>query len=375
MSQISSQQLAAHLKRQVGRLYTLYGEEPLQLLESADTIRLAAREQGFTERIALTVSGVNFDWSEVSASISARSLFGEQQIVEIRIPSGKPGRDGSAALQLLAQDIASSQETLVLITLPQRLDRATQNSAWFKALNQHGVVVACNPVEWQALPQWITQRLAHSGLHLESGEQGKQTLAFFANHVEGNLLAAHQEIEKLSLLYPGTPDQPHVLSFEQVQSAVMDVARYDLFSLTQTILSGQVERSMRMLDGLLSEGQPHVRIHWVLADEVTTLLRVRESLDRNEPLPVALRENRIWGVRERIYERIMPVMTLSSCRALVRSAHICDGIMKGLAFPGWPDTPTSALRRLLLSMADATHASSKREKSFSMGKPVLALQG
>lgn len=372
MAQVAARQLPSLLSKALGRLYVLVGEEPLQQLESADAIRAAARTAGFTERTVFTVTGARFDWSEVLAATSAQSLFADRQIIEIRIPSAKPGREGGVALQQLAQQTDANGDTLVLVSLGDRMDRSAKNTAWFKALEQHGAVVACDPVDRAALPQWITQRLAAKGLQLQPAEEGKRALSFFADHVEGNLLAAHQEIEKLSLLYPATGQTSRILSFEEVESAVMDVARYDLFQLTQVILSGQAERSMRMLDGLLHEGQPAVRIHWALSDEIATLWRVRQSLQQGQPMPLALRENRVWGVRERLYERSVGRMTIQSCQQLLVSAHICDGLVKGLPYPGWPSSVMEALRRLVLEMLDAL---SVREKAGDGMTGKLALHG
>ena len=362
MAQITANQLHSHLARQLAGLYVLHGEEPLQQLESADAVRKAVGMSGEVDRTTFVVSGAHFDWSQVLAALSAQSLFAQKQVVEIRIPSAKPGKEGGVALQQLAQAVAQQHDTVVVISLPQRLDRASKNTAWFKALSEAGVAVSCDPVERGALSQWLTQRLAVAGLTLSSGEEGKRTLAFLVDHVEGNLLAAHQEIEKMSLLYreSGQSQDLEKLSFEQVKNAVMDVARYDLFSLTPIILSGQVERAMRMLDGLVNEGQAAVRIHWALSDEIMALWRVRKALDSGQPLPLALREARVWGVKERLYERIVPQLSSQSCLRLVRHARLCDGIVKGLTVPGWPDAPLDALRRLVLEMLDVVSGQRSR---------------
>lgn len=376
MSQINARDLLSQLSTGLKRLYVLYGEEPLQHLEAADAIRAAARKAGFSERTVFTVTGAAFDWPEVLASLTARGLFSEQQIVEVRFPSGKPGRDGAPALLELAQTAAQLTDVLVLVALEGRLDRASKNTAWFKTLDAHGTMVMCEPVERAALPQWIIRRLQGVGLHLMTGDEGKRTLAFLADHVEGNLLAAHQEIAKLALLYPAKSDEPRALTFDEVETAVTDVARYDLFALTQAILAGQVERSMRMFDGLLSEGQPAVRIHWVLSDEIGSLWRVRQALDHGQLLPLALRENRVWGARERLYERCVSRLSRADAEALVRSAHICDGLVKGLRFPGWPASPPEALRRLILQMLDALHGVSRYSLSMDGEKrATLALHG
>jgi DNA polymerase-3 subunit delta len=182
-----------------------------------------ARTQGFTERSVHTVSGAHFDWSEVLAAGGSLSLFADKQIVEVRIPTGKPGKEGSTALQQLAASTQGNDSTLTLVLLP-RLDAATRKGAWFLALENFGVLVAVDSIERNALPQWIAQRLQGQGQRVLPGEEGQRTLQFFADRVEGNLLAAHQEIQKLGLLYPAGE-----LTQAQVESAVVNVARYDVF--------------------------------------------------------------------------------------------------------------------------------------------------
>ena len=212
--QLAPAQLSEHLKRGLKSLYTLYGDEPLLVQEFADTLRAAARGQGYTERTVHTVAGAHFDWSEVLASGGSLSLFADKQIVEVRIPSGKPGKDGSVALQQLAERAQGDDSTLTLVVLP-RLDGMTTKGAWFGALESFGVTVKFDPVDRRNLPQWIAQRQQQQGQRVAQGEEGQRTLQFFADRVEGNLLAAHQELQKLALLYP-----PGELAFEQVEAAV-----------------------------------------------------------------------------------------------------------------------------------------------------------
>ena len=224
------------------------------------------------------------------------SLFAERQVVEIRIPSGKPGKDGSAALQQIAEAADGNDTTLTLVLLP-RLDKATRSGAWFAALENHGVTLQVDPVERAALPQWIAQRLALQGQRVKPGEEGQRTLQFFADRVEGNLLAAHQEIQKLALLHPAGE-----LGWEQIEGAVNNVARYDVFKLGEAVLAGQVNRVLRMLDGLEAEGEAAVLVHWTLAEDIRALKRVKDAMTEGKPLPLALREARVWGAKERLYE-------------------------------------------------------------------------
>ena len=343
--QLALAQLGAHLQKGLRSLYTLHGDEPLLMQEAADAIRAAARAQGFTERTVHTVQGAHFDWSEVLAAGGSLSLFADKQIVEVRIPSGKPGKDGSAAIQQLVEQAQGNDSTLTLFMLP-RLDFATRKGAWFGALDNGGVSIQLDTIERAALPQWIAQRLLQQGQHVAPGEEGQRTLQFFADRVEGNLLAAHQEIQKLGLLFPTGE-----LSQAQVESAVLNVARYDVFKLSEAVLSGQVARVQRMLDGLQAEGEAEVLVHYTLAEDIRALKRVKDAMAAGQPLPMALKAQRIWGPRERLFERVLPRLSPARLNNLLQSAHQVDGIVKGLKVPDWPQDGWQALHRLALRFA------------------------
>ncbi len=338
--QLSASQLGSHLQRGLKSLYTLFGDEPLLIQEAADAIRAAARAQGFTERSSYTVAGAHFDWSEVLAAGGSLSLFADRQMLELRIPSGKPGKDGSVALQRLAESAQGNDSMLTIVMLP-RLDKATRASAWFSALDGYGVTLAVEPVERQALPQWIAQRLSTHGQRVRGGEEGQRTLQFFADRVEGNLLAAHQEIQKLGLLYPAGE-----LGFKQIESAVLNVARFDVFKLSEAVLAGQPARVQRMLDGLQAEGEAEVLVHWALSEDIRALKRVKDAMAQGRPLPMALREQRVWGVKERLFERVLPRLSEAQLAELLQAAHDVDGIVKGLKQPHWPQDGWGALHRL-----------------------------
>jgi len=297
------------------------------------------------------VAGARFDWSAVLAAGGSLSLFAERQIVELRIPSGKPGKDGAQALQQMAEAARGNDALLTIVALP-RLDKATRTGAWFAALEGAGVAVQIDPIERAQLPAWIAQRLSAQSQRVASGEEGQRTLQFFSDRVEGNLLAAHQEIQKLALLYPAGE-----LSLEQVESAVLNVARYDVFKLSEAVLSGQVLRVQRMLDGLQAEGEAEVLVHWALAEDIRALKRVKDAMNAGKPLPMALRENRIWGPKERLYERILPRASDAALARLLQSAHQVDGIVKGLKAADWPAPPWQALQRLALQVCRLAMAS------------------
>jgi DNA polymerase-3 subunit delta len=279
------------------------------------------------------------------------SLFSDKQLIEIRIPSGKPGKDGSEALQRYCEHLGD--EVITLVQLP-KLDRQQQQAAWFTALDGAGVMVRVDPIERKALPQWIAQRLAAQGQRVQGGEAGQHTLAFFADRVEGNLLAAHQELQKLGLLYPAGE-----LAFEQIEAAVLNVARYDVFKLGEAVLAGQVARALRMLEGLEAEGEAAVLVHWTLASDILALKRVKDAVNSGRPLPMALREARVWGAKERLFERAVPLLTDNAVAQLVDAAQVCDGLVKGLKHPDWPVEPWEGLKRLVLMLVQNTAAAGR----------------
>ena len=345
--QLAPNQLDAHLQKGLKSLYVLHGDEPLLIQEAADAIRTFARTQGFTERSSHTVAGAHFDWSEVLAAGGSLSLFADKQIVELRIPSGKPGKEGSTAIQHLAEQSRGNDSTLTMVMLP-RLDKLTKGGAWFGALESFGVTIQVEPVERGALPPWIAQRLSRQGQRVAAGEAGQLTLQFFADRVEGNLLAAHQEIQKLALLFP-----PGELTFEQVEGAVLNVARYDVFKLSEAVLAGQMMRVQRMLEGLQAEGEAEVLVHYTMAEDIRALKRVKDALNQGRPMPMALREQRVWGVKERLFERVLPRLSDATLAELLHSAHLVDGIVKGLKQPDWPTNNWQALHRLAMRLCQA----------------------
>ncbi|HEU4372463.1 MAG TPA: DNA polymerase III subunit delta, partial [Telluria sp.] len=256
--------LEGHLAKTIAPLYVISSDEHLLALEAADKIRRAARANGYSERDVLTVER-NFKWGELLAANNEMSLFGDKKLIELRIPTGKPGKDGGAALQSYAKGL--SPDNLTLITLP-KLDWQTAKAAWVGALQQAAVYIEIPIVERAALPGWIGTRLAAQGQSAD-----RQSLDFIADRVEGNLLAAHQEIQKLGLLH-----EPGKLAFEQVHDAVLNVARYDVFKLSEAMLAGDPARLVRMLEGLKGEGEALPLVLWAVAEEIRTLLKLKAAM-------------------------------------------------------------------------------------------------
>ena len=233
---ISTEQLHQHLSRELKPLYVVFGEETLLALEASDRIRAAARNKGYAEREVLTVDS-GFRWADLGFAAASQSLFAARKLLELRVPSGKPGTEGSAALQAFCGRLPA--DTVTLIQLPE-IDWRAQKSSWFEALERAGIAIEARAVTRKALPQWLGARLK-----AQNQEADPETLAFIAERVEGNLMAAYQEVQKLALLFPPGP-----VGFEQVRDAVSDVARYDVFSLGEAMVEGNPQRLARMLDGL-----------------------------------------------------------------------------------------------------------------------------
>src|SRR5258706_7875988 len=318
--------LNAHLsKGKFARVYTIASDEALLAIETADQIRAAARAAGFAERRVLHVDA-RWDWSQLAGSAQNLSLFGERRMVEVRLPTGKPGKEGAAALIAYARAIAAADDVVTLVALP-RLDRTARESAWVKALDGAGVLIEVAGIARADLPAWIGQRLLRQGQRA-----GRNALELIAEQVEGNLLAAHQEVRKLALLYPsGTP--AHELSSAQVRDSVFDVARFDAFSLPIAMLTGDAARVVRIIDRLHAEGEALPFVLWAVADEVRVLLRARQARDSGASLGALAREPRMWGPRERLLPNALERITSAGMAAAHARGADIDRLSKDLRAP------------------------------------------
>jgi len=318
MAALRLEQLEAHLARELRALYAIHGEEPLLALESADAIRSRARKAGFSERVVLSAER-HFDWGELGASVANLSLFGDKRLIELRLPTGKPGADGGAAIEAFCEKLAP--DVFALISFP-RLDRTGQNSTWFHAVETKGVVINVYPIERARLPEWIAARLAR-----QRQVARPEILQFITDCVEGNLLAAHQEIQKLGLLLPAGE-----LDFEAVREAVMNVARYDAMKLTEAMLADDRVRLARMLEGLRGEGEAPPRVLWILAEEIRAICRVQYGLAKGRPLADLCRESRVWGnERQNLVGRAAKKLPRAALLSALEHAARIDRIVKGVA--------------------------------------------
>jgi DNA polymerase III subunit delta len=345
--------LTEALKRGLKPLYVLVGDEALLAQESADAIRAAARAQGYAEREVFTVDQY-FKWDVLQGATQSVGLFADKKIMELRMPTGKPGRDGGEALAKWAGSLQGLDTVLCIVTLPKP-DGAARKSGWFTALQTYGLEVNCDTVARAQLPPWIAARLRRHGLSAPD-----DVLRGMAEHMEGNLLAAHQEIEKLALLYP-----KGVLTAEQVHSVMADVARYDVFQLSEAVLAGDVPRLLRMLEGLRAEGESPVLVHFTLAQDARQLLACKEAVAMGRSVQMAIREAGVWGPRQYVYERVLPRLSGSAAKALsdlVREAAAVDLICKGLPQRKLPREPWQALQHLALSLTQIVQAAPAKHK-------------
>ncbi|HWU83202.1 MAG TPA: DNA polymerase III subunit delta [Methylophilaceae bacterium] len=313
---LQQSQLQQHLAKELRPLYVLMGDEPLAQRECLDAIRAAARQQGYDERTSLIVER-NFNWQQIAAFGQAISLFSSRRILELNIPSGKPGTDGSKALQALAEQPMA--DTVVIVILP-KLDRDGKNSAWYAALESAGVSLALLEVPSDQLPRWISDRLAVQGQHTDA-----ETLAFLAHQVEGNLLAAHQEIQKLGLLYP-----QGALDGQAVREAVLNVSRYDAFQLGDAVLAGDAERTIRILQGLKDEGAQPVAVMNPLSWVIRPLARIKQAEANGENLANVMQQARIYGDRQALVRRAISRLSLKQLLAAQAKLSEIDRTAKGL---------------------------------------------
>ena len=323
-------QLAAHLDRTLAPIYVVHGDEPLLAIEAGDAIRAAARKAGCEEREIFIVEP-GFKWDAFLAANANLGLFGSRKLIDLRIPSGKPGVDGAKALEICAA--RPNPDQTMLVTLP-RLDRAAQSTAWFSALAGAGVAIAVYPLERDELAPWLAARLGRQGQRGTSA-----TLAFLADRCEGNLLAAQQEIDKLGLLLPEGELAP-----EAVERAVTDVSRYDIFQLSEAWLAPDAARALRIIAALEAEGAGIQLLLWQLGEDIHALASVREAMAAGTPVATAIRNARVWGKRQGAMERAARRISSEAIAPLLKALAGLDALSKGIGRGNaWDDLRTVAL--------------------------------
>ncbi|HUG59969.1 MAG TPA: DNA polymerase III subunit delta, partial [Candidimonas sp.] len=326
---------------QFDSLYIVSGDEPLLVIETVDALRAGALAAGYGERTSLILDARS-DWSAVIGATQNVSLFGDRRLVDIAIPTGKPGKNGGEVLLKLSAMVESGAlaDTLVLVNLP-RLDKATRNTKWALGLAQAGTWVEIANIERTQLPRWIGQRMARQEQQLDA-----DTLEWMSDKVEGNLLAAFQEVQKLGLLYP-----PGKISASDVERAVLNVARYDVFGLRDAMLAGQAARALTILAGLRAEGEALPLVLWAVGEEVRVLARLAAAQASGQDLQAEIRRQRIFGPREQLLRQTLNRVPQNAWPAAVQHAHDIDRLIKGLKVPGRLNDPWEELARLALRIA------------------------
>jgi DNA polymerase-3 subunit delta len=315
--QLKPEQLEARLRRQLDPVYFIGGDEPLRVLEAADAVRSAAQSQGYSEREVMTVQA-GFDWETLAASADSLSLFAERRIIDLRLPTGKPGDAGARALRAYAE--RPPEDTLLLLT-SGKLDPAARRSKWLQALDAAGVVVQVWPLKPRELQGWVEARMQRRGL-----EPTREAVALLTERIEGNLLACVQEIDKLYLLQGVGP-----VGVEAVLALVADNARYDVYGLVDSALAGQVARSVRMLHGLEAEGTPAPVVLWALAREIRQLATMAAVIAAGRAPRSVLDQYRVWDNRRPAMEAALRRLTVRQCHQLLRGCALADRVCKGQA--------------------------------------------
>ena len=330
------EKLSAQLQQHLLPVYLVSGDEPLLVQECCDQIRQAARAAGCTEREVIDV-GPRFNWDEIAHSAASMSLFAERKLVELRIPSGKPGADGSKALCEYLQLQAGGDD--VLLVVAGRIDKQSTNSKWYKALDGAGATIQVWPVGARDLPRWLQQRVQAAGMTIDA-----DALQLLCDRIEGNLLAAVQEVEKLKLL--ARDDR---ITIATVTGSVADNARYNVFEMTDRALGGDACTSLKMLHGLCGEGTEPTVVLWALLRELRTLSQARAAVDAGQPQQQALGALRVWKNRVGIMQAALKRHDAASLDRLMDLAAKADGSIKGFA----DGRPWDNLESLVLSLSGA----------------------
>jgi len=346
MGALNAEQFLQQLQGPAPRLAPLYvvaSDEPLLVTELADALRQATRRLGFSECKRFTLDARS-DWSVPLAATQNISLFGDRVLVELHVPSGKPGKPGADALARLARMVHEGQlsDTLVCIHLP-RLDKTTRNTKWAQALFEAACSIDIPAITRAMLPAWIRQRLA-----AQQQSATPETLEWMADKVEGNLLAAHQEVLKLGLLYPEGE-----ITHDQIAQAVLNVARYNVFGLRDAMLAGDGDKAVTMLVGLRSEGEALPLVLWAVGDEVRLLARLAQIDTAAQS--AEMRRQRVFGARETLLRQTLRRIPAQHWSAFLQHAHDIDRLIKGLHVPGRLADPWEELMRLVLRVARGGH--------------------
>ena len=315
---IRPEQLGAHLKQKpLAPIYIIHGDEPLLLMETADAIRHSAKQQGYAEREVLNVEA-GFDWNSLSMTANSGSLFANQRLLELRLGNNKPGDAGGKAFQAYAKRIP---EDIVLLIICAKLEQSSLRSRWFTALDQVGVAIQAWPIDLKQLPAWIESRMRRKGL-----QATPDAIAALASRMEGNLLAAAQEIDKLYLLFGGDTR----LTAEQLLEAVSDSARFSIYDLVDAALAADIGRSVRILEGVRAESIEPILVLWALQREIRLLLRMRSDVDKRIPITKVLTQHKVWDKRKPLLGNALKRLSAATLQDSLQACVHIDGMVKGV---------------------------------------------
>jgi DNA polymerase-3 subunit delta len=331
------EKLAGHLQQQLLPVYLVSGDETLLVQECCDQIRHKAREQGCSEREIIDTGVSGFKWQDILHSAASMSLFAERKLTELRLPSGKPGKEGSSALCEYLE-IASGEDVLLIVS--GKIDKQSTNSKWYKALDKAGATIQVWPVDAKNMPRWLQQRVRNAGMQIDN-----DALQLLCDQVEGNLLAAVQEVEKLKLLAEGS-----TITTKTVTDAVSNNARYNLFDMADNALKGDASSSLRMLHGLRGEGSEPLVVLWSLTREIRTLYEAQLDCDSGQSAQQALSARRVWKNRMPVMQAALARHDTNSLSLLLEQAFQVDGSIKGFA----DGKPWDNLERLVVGLCSVS---------------------
>jgi DNA polymerase-3 subunit delta len=307
--------LPAELKKKIAPIYIVSGDEPLLVQETCDLIRSSLKKAGYTER-ELLHADAGFNWEQVSYSANSMSLFAEQKLLEIRMSSAKPGKDGIAALNAFA---ASPPDGTILMLVMPRLDQSTQKTKWFKTIEHSAAFVQIWPIELKDMPRWIDNRFKRAGLVAT-----RDAVAAMVERVEGNLLAAVQEIERIKLV-----SEDGKVDARLIQQGVADSSRYDVFALLDAAVGGNPVRTLKVLGGLQLEGGEVLYIVAMLVRELRGLVLMANEFKATS-LDSALRKGRIWAKRKNLVSNCLRSHSVGDFQDMLSRTATIDGMVKGV---------------------------------------------
>lgn len=309
--------LDAHLARQTAPVYLVHGDEPYQIMRLGDRLRDHAKSAGFDERQVL-IANEEADWSMFREATDSLSLFAERRLLDLRLPTGKPGKKGADVLKHYCSNPAPD---VLLIITSAKLDRGGTSSAWFKAIDKVGVTIAVWPIDAAKLGRWIQQEFEKRGLVADNS-----AVSLIADRVEGNMLAAAQEIERLALLCPSGN-----ITADEVLSAVADSARFSIADLVQATLFGDQTKAIRVLKGLRDEAVAPVLIQWALAQEIRSGARAAEAHEQGATIDVALKGAGVWASRAGPIKVALKRHTAANWLDMLAASSQLDRLVKGHA--------------------------------------------